>query len=30
VYKIFEHVFGIGLLTAPGKIFLNKKQNMYV
>jgi len=26
VYKIMEPVFGTGLLTAPGKIYLNIKQ----
>jgi len=26
IYKVFEPIFGIGLLTAPGKIYLNIKQ----
>jgi len=30
LHKVFEPILGIGLLTAPGKIFLNIKQNMYV
>jgi len=30
IYKVFEPILGRGLLTAPGKTFLNIKQNMYV
>jgi len=26
IYKFIEPIFGMGLLTAPGKIYLNVKQ----